>query len=325
MLDKSEWTVETTLVSDQDIEVTPDEEDPDSGYEADQPGSVEAKKVNSIVKILDNDRTDAGTYHGTSEGTAEITVDLHKVQQITAMKYLGSALSLAKVEISPDGENWTTVKENVALENEKEQTIWFNSVNEADRDAWIGTYDARYLRVSISQPGSVSIREIEICGPTGDNLEFMTAEDGLPAIGVLTEDYVYGSQAEDVILKGSLIFTGKYKGNPAYNVVVLYDKDGNVIGEKDGNVLAGQVIFAKVPEQGNLGETSDGTWVYYIEPGQWNEESLKAVSQVRGELYRVDNALTLEGERIVSDTQLITMPETLPDITLQGGMYEKLD
>ncbi len=325
VLDKSEWTVETTLVSDQDIEITPDEEDPDSGYEADQPGSVEAKKVNSIVKILDNDRTDAGTYHGTSEGTAEITVDLHKVQQVTAMKYLGSALSLAKVEISSDGENWTTVKENVALENEKEQTIWFNSVNEADRDAWIGTYDARYLRVSISQPGSVSIREIEICGPSGDNLEFMTAEDGLPAIGVLTEDYVYGSQAEDVILKGSLIFTGKYKGNPAYNVVVLYDKDGNVIGEKDGNVLAGQVIFAKVPEQGNLGETSDGTWVYYIEPGQWNEESLKAVSQVRGELYRVDNALTLEGERIVSDTQLITMPETLPDITLQGGMYEKLD
>ena len=156
-------------------------------------------------------------------------------------------------------------------------------------------------------------------------MEFMTAEDGLPAIGVLTEDYVYGSQAEDVIMKGSLIFTGKYKGNPAYNVVVLYDKDGNVIGGKDGNVLAGQVIFAKVPEQGNLGETSDGTWVYYIEPGQWNEESLKAVSQVRGELYRVDNALTLEGERIVSDTQLITMPETLPDITLQGGMYEKLD
>ena len=40
---------------------------------------------------------------------------------------------------------------------------------------------------------------------------------------------------------------------------------------------------------------------------------------VRGELYRVDNALTLEGERIVSDTQLIQLPDVLPNITFQGG------
>ena len=325
VLEKSEWTVQTTLVSQDDVEVTPDQDNPDSGYDAEQPGEVEVKKVNSIEKILDNDRTDTGTYHGTSDGTAEITIDMHKLQQITSMKYQGCALSQVKVEISADGENWTTVKENAALENEKEQIIWFDSVNEADRDTWIGTYDARYLKVLFSQSGDISIREIEICGPTGDNLEFMTADDGLPAIGVLTEDYIYGSKAEDVILKGSLIFTGTYKGNPAYNVVLLYDKDGNVIGEKDGNVLAGQVIFAKVPAQGNLGETSDGTWVYYIAPGQWDMESVMNAKSVRGELYRVDNALTLEGERIVSDTKFIQIPETLPDITLQGGMYEKLD
>ncbi|WP_457848571.1 hypothetical protein, partial [Staphylococcus aureus] len=83
-------------------------------------------------------------------------------------------------------------------------------------------YQARYLRLTIAQSGSISIREIEICGPSGDNLEFMSSEDGTPAIGVLTGDYKYGENAEDVIPSGSLIFTGTYKGNPAYNMVVLY-------------------------------------------------------------------------------------------------------
>ena len=39
-----------------------------------------------------------------------------------------------------------------------------------------------------------------------------------------------------------------------------------------------------------------------------------------GELFRVDNALTLEGERIVSDTPVISIPDSLPDITLTGGI-----
>ena len=166
------------------------------------------------------------------------------------------------------------------------------------------------------------MQEIEICGPTGDNLEFMTTADGQPAIGVLQEDYQYGSKAEDIIPGGSLIFTGTYKGNPAYNVVVLYDTEGNVIGAKDGIVSSGQVIFADVPEHGNLGETSNGTWVYYVEPGQWNEETLKEIQGVRGELYRVDDALTNAGERIVSDTLVITIPDNLPSIKLTGTIPE---
>ena len=41
--------------------------------------------------------------------------------------------------------------------------------------------------------------------------------------------------------------------------------------------------------------------------------------KVRGELFRVDDAVTLEGERIVSDTQIITVPDTLPTITITGS------
>ena len=69
----------------------------------------------------------------------------------------------------------------------------------------------------------------------------------------------------------------------------------------------------------------DGTWVYFVEPGQWSREQIQKLGGVRGELYRVDNALTLEGERIVSDTKVLSIPESLPDITLQGGQHEKMD
>ena len=318
VLDKSEWTVETTMTSDDDIAVDMGDEDPDSGYDASNPSAVEEKKLHSIDRIIDNDLSQTGTYNGVSgENGATITIDMHCTQEVTSLKYVGDAIAGVTVEVSADGSAWTTVKsEDDSLNTAGEHILWFDSVNEEERDSWIGTYDARYVKITIPQSGNISINEIDVCGPTGDNLEFMTTEDNSPAIGVLQSDYKYGKQPEDVIPKGSLIFTGVYKGNPAYNVVVLYDSQGNVIGAKDGNVEAGQVIFADVPAAGNLGETSDGTWVYYVEPGHWDENSIKQLEGVRGELYRVDNALTLEGERIVSDTQMITVPETLPEITL---------
>lgn len=325
VLPKEGWTVETTMESEDDKAIDADEENPDSGYHDQDPDSVEQKKVNSIERILDNDRTPEGTYRGTADGSASITVDFHKTAEVTALKYQGDALSDVTVEVSGDKEVWTAVKQHVACKGGAEEMIWFDSVREEDRDKWIGTYEARYVRLTFAVTGEVSIQEIELCGPSGDNLEFMTAEAGQPAIGVLSADFRYGEDDSDVIPQGSLIFTGIYKGNPAYNVVLLYDTEGNVIGEKDGSVLAKQVIFAPKPEHGNLGETSDGTWVYYVEPGQWNEASMHELDGVRGELYRVDNALTLEGERMVSDTEVISIPDSLPDITLQGGQYEKLD
>lgn len=322
-MDKSLWTVSTDMSSSDDTAIEPDDQDPDSGYDEKNPGSIEAKKTNSIERIIDNDRTVKGTYTGTvpGTGTGEITIDMHSVKETTALKYSGSVLSSVTVQVSTDGTTWTTVKEVTNLNGmENEATVWFDSVNESERDKWIGTYDARYVKLTINHTGDISINEIEICGPSGDNIEFMQTDSGKPSIGTITADYKYGTEDADVIPAGSLVFTGTYKGNPAYNVVMLYDTEGNVIGAKDGNVNAGQVIFANVPENGNLGETSDGTWVYYVKPGQWSKETLDAIKGVRGELYRIDNAKTLEGERITSDTLTIQIPETLPKITLTGSV-----
>ena len=318
ILDKSLWTVETNMVSEEDTEIKAEDNDPDSGYDEKNPGSVAAKTEHTIDRVIDNNP--ATVYNGTITGTdAEITIDMHAVKEVTSLKYSGDTLTNAKIEVSTDGSTWTPVSDwSKTTTSGSSEMVWFDSVKAEENSKWIGTYDARYVKLTITGLASVSINEIGVCGPTGDNIEFHETESNTPSIGLLSADFQYGDKAEDVIPADSLIFTGTYKGNPAYNVVMLYDTEGNVIGAKDGATKAGQVILADVPVDGNLGETSDGTWVYYVEPEQFNATEL-AGKDVRAELYRVDNALTLEGERITSDTLVIKIPSDIPSITLTGN------
>ena len=293
LLAKDGWTVKTNMVSEADVEIEHSDDDPDSGYYSD-PSKAEHEKVQSIVRIIDNNISgEDAVYTGKKNAdTPQITIDMHKLEEVTALKYMGSDIAKLTVEVSGDGQSWTTVKETeVAASNdsaaggsvaesstEAYTTIWFDAVEESERTSWIGTYDARYIRLTMPETENVTINEIGICGPSGDNLEFMTTGDGKPAVGVLAEDYTYGDGEKDVIPEGSLVFTGTYKGNPAYNVVMLYDEEGNIIGASDGDEEAGtepsveaeQVIFADVPEHGNLGEVSNGTWV--LPCGAWKME-----------------------------------------------------
>ena len=318
ILDKSLWTVETNMTSVDDTEVKTDDDDPDNGYDQE---NTTAKTEHTIDRIIDNNTDTA--YNGTVPETvtaAEIIIDMHDTKEVTSLKYSGTALSNAEIAISTDGSTWTPVSTwSKTTQSGSAQMVWFDSVKESESEKWIGTYDARYVKLTIENLANVSISEIDICGPTGDNIEFLKAGNGTPSIGVLKTDFSYGQNAEDVIKAGSLIFTGTYKGNPAYNVVILYDTNGNVIGAKGNETNAGQVILADVPANGKLGETSDGTWVYYVEPGQWDTETLASIKGVRGELYRTDNAQSLEGERITSDTIVIQIPSVLPEITLTGN------
>lgn len=112
-------------------------------------------------------------------------------------------------------------------------------------------------------------------------------------MGRLTKDFAINGGADGVIPEGSIVFTGTYKGNPAYNVVLLWDEKGQIVGgtDADGNIQAESLILAKVPENGLLGEVSDGIWIYYLPEGTSLPE------HVRAELYRVDDAETLEGQR----------------------------
>lgn len=326
-LDKSDWKVSTTNIEASNNETLL----PDENNSSDSFCSTGEKVKYAIDYVLDNQPGTA--FEGSASVNGHLTIDMGKVQEITSLQYTGNSLSDISIAVSADGSSWKSVKSHVSVNSASEErhTIWFDSVDPDAKAEWIGTYDARYVALVFHQKQNVSISEIELCGPSGDNLEFYQTGEETPAVGILEEDFTYGNDKDHVIPKGSLIFTGTYKGNPAYNVVMLYDQQGNVIGiqeDAEGNatVEAEQVIFADVPEKGNLGETSNGTWVYYIKPDASGEISSETKAQlkgaIRGELYRVDNALTNEGERVVSDTLPLTVDsENLPTIKLTSSGY----
>ena len=303
-LDETFWTIETNLVS---------EDDTTAGGTENEPCAPE--KVSASYKVMDNDA--ATTFRAKTE-TEEpyLTVKLNESTPVSALRYTlkgsGQAIGSFTIEVSEDGSVYTKVKEGSFELKDGSQTVYF----EDGEKPWVATYDAAYVRLTaVGQQGQeLSITELDLFGPSGDNVDFLTG-DGKAAIGTLKEDYQYGQKAEEKIPKDSLIFMGTYKGNPAYNVVMLYDENGNIVGgtDSEGALRAQQIILAPNPGNALLGEVSDGTWIYWIEPQDLEGASLPA--KVRAELYRVDNAITNEGQRLVSDTLFTEMPEELPEIS----------
>lgn len=309
-INKDAWTVSTNMKSDEDQAL--------EGY------PCEPEKL-AIEKVADG--AEGTVYTGTAfDKNPQVILNLNQTETITGLQYTlageGTPIGAYEISISQDGINYSKVKsgrfqtENGGLAGKK-QTVYFNKGN----DTWLYAYEAAYVKlVATNQKGvPISIGELDLLGQTGDNVEFYSAD----SIGILREDYHAGTGeggSEAIIPAGSVVFAGTYKGNPAYNTVLLFDQDGSVVGGTNaaGDILAGQMIFANVPEHGELGETNEGTWIYYIEP-QDMPDGFTLPASVRAELYRVDDAHSSQGERITADTLWMTVPETLPQITIKDG------
>ncbi|MDE7210672.1 MAG: hypothetical protein K2O03_04415, partial [Lachnospiraceae bacterium] len=267
----------------------------------------------SCEKLIDHDV--ATIYEAGVGANAEIVLEFNKTAEVTGFKYTaGSSLPTGSYEIQLlSGDAWTTVAEG-SFGTNTIQTIYF--ANEENK--YVSTFEASAVKLLLKgmSGNTVSIAELDVLGVTGDNVDFRRAEEGTAAIGRLAADYRYGDGENDFIPKDSIVFTGSYKGNPAYNVVILYDQNGNMVGSSatgETNSVQ-QIILADVPNTGNIQDTSNGTWIYWVEPDA--QATLTGVTKVRAELYRVNNALTNEGQRLVSDSLFEVVPESLPEIEI---------
>lgn len=228
-----------------------------------------------------------------------------------------------KIEVSKDGVNWTTVK-NGELKLTPENptaTIYFDKEG-VEGGNQLASYNARYVKITALGTKYISASELEVITPPGDNIEIGVADDNINyanGIGVLKDEFTYvvgdGNETEEKsIPAGSIVITGEYRGNPAFNVPLVLNQDEEHIAEKyDG------LLFAQVPDNGNLEEIAEGTWIYWVRP----EDSAKFMednSKVFAELYRTDTADAIDGgQRLVSDTFKIDVPSKLPQISFNGG------
>lgn len=353
-IDKSDWTAQTNMTSPKDALVEKNDDDPESGAVT---GSTlpSAETVSAITAALDNDP--ATVYYGAVQsGRPTVTLDLHGVEQVTALKFTPAAESYAgdaagdalsadqlykyrlfgyRVEVSPDGEAWETVKEGEAYTGRANEpnswveqddviynadgsyTLFFCKKNEdGGLDPFLYTYDAAYIRLTATNMNALAVAELDVLGPTSDNVELIEAGYGKLASAYNAGKYADGTDC--VIPAGAVAFYGSYKGDPSYNVVILKDQNGKVL---DGS----QLIFAQVPAKGALGETSDGRWFFWLEDKEktdnqgdkYNEfDQLSGLTKVRCELYRVQDAMALTGQRLTSTSLTMTLPQTVPDLII---------
>lgn len=306
-LDRSLWQVSSNLTN-EELE-GPNEYHPDSTV---QPG---------MEKMIDSDTGARTSFIGSSEEgqIPEIILHLNQMEVVTGLRYTAAAdagaeaISDFRIYISEDGSNWQEVKtEKKRFELEDgSQTIYFNDGKN------LYSYDVAYVKLTApSQKGrELIITDLSLLGQTGDNIELSTE-----GMGILKKDYQYGESEEEKIPAGSLVFTGSYKGNPAYNAVLLWDDQGELVAGSDaeGTLYASQLIFAPEPENGGLlGEVSDGIWIYYIEEAYAESWIQEKPHKIRAELYRVDDAETNEGERLTSSSGFAAVPDELPEIEIQ--------
>ena len=319
-LDKSNWTISTQTESNHNLSAKM------ITHEASEDElPCEATVINPVINAFDNDPKTV--YEATVTGSPSIYINFNQPQVVCGVKittpeeYKDNAIKECWVYIKDAAGKWALAwkDSNIKKLNDKGIIYFTNAENK-----YISTLETSEIRIQLLNKAGkeIVISEIDVLGPTGDNVDFRRdGEKGATAFGILSEDYKYGTKATDFIPKDSVVFIGSYKGNPAYNAVILFDENGNIVGSTgtDDDGKAQQIILADVPDGSLITDVSNGTFVYWVTP----EDAEKMVwpEQVRVELYRVNDAQTNEGQRIVSDSLFETVPakDKISPITIGGN------
>lgn len=266
----------------------------------------------------------------TEKNTPYFVIDLNESLPICGLRYtaatqngqlLENTIQRYNIYVSKDisqNENWKLVRTGTFSFDENNQaTVYFNA-NGGNTENQLYTITGGYVRIEAVGNGNkgISGAEIDIITPPGDNIE-----SGTENIFKLSESYIYGTGENDVIPEGSVVIKATYRGNPAYNVVAIADKDGKLISlDSENKEQSYNTIFtATVPDDMQecpLEEISKGYCIIYMDKSLYETIKAKYIDGIRLNLYRVNNAQTNEGERLVSDTLLIEWPESLQSAVL---------
>lgn len=336
-INKSAWSFITNTVSDGDVRTENDSHGPLQNPEIDniKDNDVSTTYKGKIISKAEWNKDPQKDPDINVEENPYIIVDMKETLPIVGLKYTKpeaetrkfslkglfnfrkntsttyNPLTNYKIQVSNDKKNWEDVSQGTfeygqdlvggGKDQDNEARVTFN------KDDKLWTYQARYVKLISNNKSNIEVAELDIIGPPGDNIEIGTMNNAdqtrTNGIGKLAEDYVYQSDdpstSEDETGKipaGSIIITGEYSGNPAFNLPLLIDKNNKTIS---GEAL----LFAEVPEKGELGEISKGTWVYYMPKENFDSLSDK----VKAELYRYNDLQgdTPVGQRFVSDTMYV--------------------
>ncbi|MGL4109118.1 M60 family metallopeptidase [Clostridium sp. LP20] len=341
---KDEWKFDTNTRSNDDVS------NENTGHGQVQSGSINNIKDNDSSTVYNGSKT-TDMNGNIVNGNPYVTVDMGRNKQVVGLKYTPAKsqakkfslknlfkkgdettyepISNYEVHVSKDGKNWTKAHSG-KFDITKENTIYFNEAGSSD-NSQLWSYDAQYVRLTSTTRGvdTISIAELDILGPQGDNIE-IGSDNGdqvyRNGVGRLKTSYEYAEGKS--IPAGSIIVTGEYKGDPAFNVPLIINENGGNFA-----LQAQAVLLANLPENSELGEVAEGTWIYWITPeqqgtisgGEFDGENNIEGTLIKAELKRF-NKLDAQGrpvgERLVSDTFYVELPtdlKDLPSIDLKGG------
>lgn len=258
--------------------------------------------------------------------TATITMKNGTSVPVTGIKVTGTDLSgsyTVQVKASA-GADWTDAKTG---ELSDDLVAYFTKPGAKPDDTRIWTYDAAVVKIT----GIPESAQVELLDYPGDRVDFYEGA----AVGVLKDNFQYGDRADEVIPAGTLVILGTYRGDPTYNYVSV-EAVYNTTSEADEangvttitRAMNGYgLLFAEIPEDGAVSDTSDGFFLFV--PDLEKEKELNDQSgvtddyplEIRINFYRTDVPNINQGGRITSETLWLSFPseDDLPSIELTGS------
>lgn len=205
---------------------------------------------------------------------------------------------------------------------------YFNKPGADSSDTRIWTYDAKSIEIE----GIPADASVEFISYAGDNIEFTSDA----AVGRLKNDYVYGDDEDEVIKAGTLVVTGTYRGDPLYNTIevegsyIAVDPETNEETVTNRPVDGYSLLFAEIPEDGEVSDISDGIFIFVPNiqkeaelqnKGDAHDCSAQSLlpARIQAAIYRTDTIDSADKKRLTSNTIWIDAPsdEAMPEIILE--------